>query len=40
MTRFVCSLALLSAVALAAPPPKQLVLAYQGDDGGEVAPCG
>jgi hypothetical protein len=36
---------LLGVVLLAAPPPKaeapaQLTIAFTGDNGGEVAPCG
>ena len=36
--RFLLAGALIPAVALAAP--KQLTLAFTGDNGGEVAPCG
>ncbi len=30
----------LASPALAPPPPRSLTIAYQGDVGGEVAPCG
>ena len=40
MTRAMSLLVLLPAVALAAPAPKKLTLVFNGDNGGEIAPCG
>jgi hypothetical protein len=34
------SLTLLLALPVLAAPPKRLTIAYTGDVGGEVAPCG
>jgi hypothetical protein len=43
-TRALSLLALLPALALAAsapaPAPKKLTLVFNGDNGGEIAPCG
>lgn len=36
----VLSLSLLLALPVLAAAPKQLTIAYTGDVGGEVAPCG
>jgi len=36
----VLAMALLPALALAAPAPKKLTVAFTGDNGGEIAPCG
>lgn len=43
MTRTLSLLVLLPAVALAAAPapaPKKFTLVFNGDNGGEIAPCG
>jgi hypothetical protein len=42
VTRALSLLVLLPAVTLAAPAPapKKFTLVFQGDNGGEIAPCG
>ena len=40
MRRALSLLAVLPVVALAAPAPKKFTLVFQGDNGGEIAPCG
>ena len=40
MRRALSLAVLIPAVALAAPTPKKFTLAFMGDDGGEIAPCG
>ena len=40
MTRAIPLLLLVPAIALAAPAPKKLTLVFNGDNGGEIAPCG
>jgi len=34
------ALSLAVALPVLAAPPKSIIIAYQGDVGGEVAPCG
>lgn len=43
MSRLPYMLGLLACVVLAAPPavaPKSVAIVFEGDNGGEVAPCG
>lgn len=40
MTRALALVAVLALPAFAAGDKKQLTLVFQGDNGGEVAPCG